>query len=70
MEENLYCEEKFHIVKQITADINADVLKVGHHRSKSSTSESFLKKYCQNMLLFHVVKITHMDTPHLVHSIN
>lgn len=30
--------------KEITADVSADILKVGHHGSSSSTSEEFLKK--------------------------
>ena len=30
--------------KQITADLKADVLKVGHHGSTTSTSDAFLKK--------------------------
>lgn len=30
--------------KEITADVKADVLKVGHHGSSSSTTEKFLKK--------------------------
>lgn len=46
------------------ADIKADVLKVGHHGSKSSTSEEFLKKVSPKYAVISAAKVNDYGHPH------
>lgn len=47
------------ILKQF--DVHADVLKVGHHGSYTSTSETFIKKWNRSLLFYRTGVIIRMD---------